>query len=91
MRAGVLRAACGFFSGGTVTLSASASDSSFASTVLPTEAQYSLLQLRDFCRYSRVGLALSYSLGVHVDHPHLFQFRYLSCSDLPRASRVETQ
>ena len=38
-----------------------------------------------------MGFALSYILGVHVDHPHLFEFRYLSCSDLPRAPRVETQ
>ena len=83
--------ACGFLGGGTVSLSASSSDSSLASTVLPTEAQYGRFQLRDFCRDSRVGLALSYSLGVHVHHPHLFEFRYLSCSDLPRAPRVETQ
>ena len=39
---------------------------------LPSEAQYSRFQLRDVGRDSRVGFALSYSLGVLVDHPHLF-------------------
>ena len=43
--------------------------------VLPTEAQYSRFQLCDLCRDSRVGLALSYRLSVHVHHPHLFEFR----------------